>query len=160
MKTRLHVLVLAVGLIAAILSLAGWRSAQAEKLDGPKLKSMLDQLGYEVKTLDDTKGEEQYEFVIDRDGLKVSIAAEISPSTNYVWMTVLFSSLPQIKGSAEDLLKANGKIQPSQFYVTEQGRLKMAIALDNRNITNAFFKTKAEKLWKDVSDTENTWAKK
>lgn len=130
----------------------------SDPLTAEKLKEMIVNLGFEPKALNEEVGKEKYEFTVKAEGFDVPIAAEISASKNYVWLTVYLGDAPADSSpKIPALLKKNHKIQPCQFYITEKGALMMAIAMDNRGITPAVFKRAYTKLSDDVSGTADVW---
>lgn len=141
----------------ALVSVPAKAGQSEDKLDAAKLKTMIEGLGYETKFLNKEVGKEKYEFKIVKTKLDVPMAAELSPSTNYVWFTVfLGASKPNHK--FEDMLKKNSEIQPSQFYITSKGNLMMAIAMDNRGVSPAVMKRNLDKLSDDVEATQDLWS--
>ena len=57
------------------------------------------------------------------------------------------------------LLKQNSKVQPTFFYITDSGRLMAALAVENRGVTNAILKTRAEAIADNVGKTKDVWQK-
>jgi len=88
-----------------------------------KLKELLVQLGYTPKETVSTPGKEKYEIKITRDGLDVPMGLEVSPSTNYIWLTVFLGKAPSDSSKYFQFIKQNSKIQPALFYVTDSGNL-------------------------------------
>lgn len=127
-----------------------------DKLKPAELKSMVEGLGYETKVLNSEAGKEKYEFTIKLTDFNVPMGAEISPSGNYVWLTVFLGAMKPAH-PFEELLRANGDIQPSFFYITKSGNLMMAVAIDNRQVTAAVLKRNVDKISADVSKTSKTW---
>ncbi len=133
-----------------------------DQLDAAKLRAMIEGLGYTTKDLDSDPGKEKYEFKVVHDGLDIFIAAEVSPSKNYVWLTVFLGEAPKATAPASEfreMLKWNGKIQPTQFYITASERLMLGFAMENRSITPAVLRRTIDKLTKDVADSEDAWNK-
>lgn len=128
-----------------------------DKLNGASLKTMIEGLGYETKALNEEAGKEKYEFKINKAGFDIPIAAEVSPSTNYVWLTVFLGAVKPTH-KFEELLKQNTKIQPSQFYITSKGSLMVGIALDNRQINPAVLRRNIDKVSEDVSGSSTLWS--
>src|SRR3569832_684200 len=112
-RSFLALLVAALGVFA----LVGFQSS--DSLDRPQLRKMLVDLGYEVKDLEKTAGKEKYSFTVERGGLNIPIAAEISPNGNFVWLTVFCKEGLPSGDKAVELLKSNSEIPPSQFYATK-----------------------------------------
>lgn len=130
-----------------------------DKVTAAELKTLIEGLGYETKVLNSEEGKEKYEFTIKTADFNVPLGAEISPSKNYIWLTV-FLGVSKPTHSFEELLKANGDIQPSFFYITKKGNLMMAVAIDNRQVTSAILKRNVDKISADVSSTSKTWTVK
>lgn len=150
---------LALALIFVLsLALLGFRHQTPRQLDGKSLKDTLVQLGYEVKDLNSEEGKEKYEVVFTTSDFNIPVAFEVSPSGTYVWMTINLGSAPaESSPRCLALLKRNWSIQPSQFYITEKGALMMGLATENRDITNALLKQKADTIVKYVGQTKDVW---
>ena len=128
--------------------------AQDTQLDAKQLKEMITNLGYVPKDL----AEGKFEFVVSREGLDIPLAAEVSASKNYVWLTAYFGQIPTDFGDRPlKMLRANFEVQPSQFYITKSDKLMMGIALDNRNIHPAILRRNVDKVAKDVASTQALW---
>ncbi|MBX3110739.1 MAG: hypothetical protein KF857_01915 [Fimbriimonadaceae bacterium] len=132
------------------------QAEQSPALDIAGLKTMVQGLGYETKDINKEPGKEKFEFVTKSANFNVPIGVEISPSKNYVWLTVFLGANSPTK-KHEALLKENANIQPSFFYITSSGNLMMAEAMDNRGITAPIMKRCVEKLIKDVDRTSTSW---
>ncbi len=127
-------------------------------IGAPVLKRILGELGYTVKELNATLGKEKYEILITTQALDVPMGIEISPSTNFIWLTVNLGK-PFEDASLKNiaLLKRNSVIQPCQFYITESGKLMMGMALENRGVTNAVLKKFSDKLADNVATNKEYW---
>ncbi|WP_460553873.1 hypothetical protein [Ferruginibacter profundus] len=132
-----------------------------DPLNSAQLKEKLIQLGNTVKDLTTTPGSEKYEVKFTTATFDVPVGFEISPSTNFVWLTV-FLGAPRADTSVMNaaLLKQNGAIQPCQFYITAKGNLMMGLAVENRGLTNAILKRHSDKIVADVSSTASFWQQK
>lgn len=128
------------------------------KIDRKTLRSFLVTAGYTVKDLNTTEGQEKFEIVAKKDGLDIPIAMEITPSTNYIWMTVKLGPAP---GDADlqhaKMLKQNGIIQPSQFYITSSGNLMVGLPMENKSITIASLIRSMDILAGRVTETKSIW---
>jgi len=122
-----------------------------------KLKELLIQLGYTPKDLVTTPGKEKYEIKLNRGGLDVPMGLEISPSTNYIWLTVFLGKAPSDSSKYFQFIKQNSKIQPALFYVTDSGSLMMGLPVDNRGINNALLKRYTDFIAGKVADTKGYW---
>lgn len=135
----------------------------SDGLNGSTLKQMIEGLGYEVKTLNDTAGKEKYEFTLTKDDIDVPVAAEVSPSKNYIWLTVYLGDAPKDTEPASKFaafLKSNSRIQPTMFYITQSNHLMMGITIENRSVTPALFRRVVDKIVGDVVSTFELWGKK
>lgn len=132
--------------------------AGADKLTAASLKTMVDGLGYESKVLNADAGKEKYEISMKTDKLNIPVGAEVSPSGNYIWLTVFLGENKATKPH-EELLKSNGSVQPTFFYITSKGNLMAAMAMDNRAITAPIMKRCLDKLVSDVDKTADVWQK-
>ncbi len=147
--------------LAAALFAAG--SAQSDdKLDAKQLRTMIEGLGYEIKVLNAEAGKEKYEFVVKRGGLDIPIAAEVSASKNYVWLTVFLGEAPKDDAPStkfSQYLKKNFQTQPCHFYVTSRGSLMLGIPMDNRAITAPWLRKCVDKIAEDTDSTRDLWEK-
>ena len=135
--------------------LTGFQSST--KIDRKQLRTMLSQLGYEVKDLETAPGKEKYSFTIQQGGLNIPIAAEISANENYIWLTVFCKDGAPAGDKAVNLLKRNADIQPSQFYVTKSNKTMLGLCIENHEITNAVLRQRVEKIAADVVSTKDDW---
>jgi hypothetical protein len=131
---------------------------QDTQLSAAQLKEMITNAGYEVKALNEEAGKEKFEFTVKTEEFDVPIAAEISGSRNYVWLTVYLGDAPKPDSTkCHAMLSRNFKIQPSQFYITERGALMMGFAMENRNMNPVVFRRTFAKLADDVVKTADIW---
>jgi hypothetical protein len=139
-------------LAVLLFCMAAQLHAQTDRMDAAALKQMLAGMGYEVKDLSPQK----FTFTKQSETLNIPIAAEVSPSGNYVWLTV-FVTPNRPTMNFEALLKENAKIQPNFFYITASDKLMMATALENRALTKEVVLRVVEKLTRDVQATNPIW---
>lgn len=144
-------------LAAGAVTLSALFPVQASVLEAADLKTMIEGMGYEVKVLNEEKGNEKYEFVITKNSFDVPIAAEVSKSKNYVWFTAFLGKATDKHEKNTSLLKENFKIQPDFFYITEKGNLMLGIAVDNRGINSAVIRRVTDKMSEDVTKTAPLW---
>ena len=137
---------------------AGAQGDEASRLSAEDLKVMLSNLGHEIKQINQEVGKEKYEFTVKTTGFNVPVGAEISPSKQFVWLTVSLGPLND-KQDAKELLRLSGRIQPTQVYLSAKDTLMMAFAIDNRSVTPALMKTRIEKLTGDVEKSAPIWNK-
>lgn len=138
------------------LGFIGNKNIQTDKLNSESLKKMAEGLGFELKTINAEVGKEKYEIPVKTATLSVPVGAEVSSSTNYIWLTVNLGANSSTK-KHEEMLKSNGSIQPCFFYITSKGALMMAEPIDNRSITPAILKRCLDKLVSDVEKTTTIW---
>lgn len=145
-------------LLLTSLGLAGFTNYQSDQVSRKDLRTMLTQLGYDVKDLIVEEGKEKYSVTVTEGGLDIPIGYEISPNNAYIWLTVNLGAAPTT-GTPKTLalLKRNAKTQPSFFYITDSGRLMMALAIENRNVNNAVLRLRTESLSKNVVSSEADW---
>lgn len=149
--------------LATTLPLAGVLLAapyapQSEAIDHDAFKLMVDNMGYTTKEIGSDTAK-KFEFTITREGFNIPIAGEISPSKNYAWLTVSFGEATQDSAKYKEMLKANARIQPVNFYITSKDILMMGIAIDNRGIDPTNLRRTVDKLAGDVVSTSDVWSK-
>lgn len=147
------------GFIALLLSsIALLGFFQSPQIDRKQLRDMLVQLGYEVTDIVKDPGKEKYSVKFTKEGLDIPVGFEISPSNSYIWLTVNLGPAPSETATKNfALLKQNAKIQPTFFYVTDSGRLMAALAVENRGVTNAILRQRAEAISDNVGKTKAIW---
>ena len=124
----------------------------------PQLKEKLEQMGFEVKTINDKVGEEKYSVSHPGSGFNVPVGYEISPSTNFIWLTTFLGKADTTNAEKSlRMVRENANIQPSFFYITAKGNLMMGVGIENRGITNAILRRHIDKLVADVSKTSAIW---
>lgn len=134
------------------------KAQSCDPIDATRLKEMLIQMGYTVKDIGTGVGKEKYQVDMNTGGFNVPLGYEISPSKNYIWLTVnLGKSKDSTSTVNAELLKENGKIQPCQFYITSKGLLMMGLAVENRGLTAAILRRHTDKITGDVSGTSALW---
>lgn len=161
MKPRFISIVLPLIAFLGLLAALGFVQGE-ERLDGPAVNKLINGLGYETKVLVADPGKEKYEFKVTRGGLDIPIAAEVSASKNFIWLTVFFGEAPKPAEASgvkmHNLLTWNGRIQPCQFYITEKGNLMMGMAVDNRNVNAVVMKKWIDKIVDDSVRSQEAWA--
>ncbi len=137
------------------------KAQECNTLNAAQLKQMLGELGYEYKDLTTAPGKEKYEVKHLKTDFTIPVAYEISPSTNYIWLTV-FLGRDTVTASRNynSLLRQNGVIQPCQFYITEKGNVMLGLAVENRGVTNAILRRHTETICSNLSKTSDYWKAK
>ena len=156
-KTRFAGLLL---LVVASLMIFGFATVQSEQVDRKQLREMLVQLGYEVTDIVKDAGKEKYSVNFEKADINIPIGYEISPSGSYIWLTANLGDAPT-SGSDKtlQLLKQNSKIQPTFFYITDSGRLMVALPVENRGVTNAILRLRSETIADNIGKTKDIWQK-
>lgn len=139
-------------------TIVGFRGQQDGAITRTQLKEMLVQLGYEVSDIVTEVGKEKYSVKFAKNDLNIPVGFEISPSNTYIWLTVNLGEAPKEGGPRTlALLKQNSKVQPTFFYVTDSGRLMAALPVENRGVTNAILRLRAESISDNVGKTKEFW---
>ncbi|MEA2553624.1 MAG: hypothetical protein QOJ65_1800 [Fimbriimonadaceae bacterium] len=145
-------------LVSAVIAIAGFARPQSGPLDARQLREKLVELGYDVTDLVKEEGKEKYTVKLTKSDLDIPIGYEISPSKGYIWLTVNLGDAPaETSTKCLALLKSNGNIQPSFFYVTKSGRLMMGLPIDNRDVTNATLRLRTDQISDNVGSTKDLW---
>jgi hypothetical protein len=147
-------------LFSVCLAMPQANAQTCDPLDSKKLRIMLEQLGYTIKDLVTTPGSEKYEVKHKSATFDVPVGYEISPSKNFIWLTVFLGPAKSDTSVTHlALLKQNAIIQPCFFYVSSKGNLMMGVAVENRGVTNAVLRRHIDKIIADVSSTATYWQK-
>ncbi|MFM9871916.1 MAG: hypothetical protein ACKVQS_00460 [Fimbriimonadaceae bacterium] len=153
---KLNNLVLGLSVMVPLVAGIAVTQEESKVLSAADLKSMIDGLGYESKDLSTEVGKEKYSLDVRTSSFNIPIGAEITPSKNYVWLTANLGAVSE-KTNYEGILKANGVVQPTQFYVSNKGLLMVGLPVENHGVTPVWLKKGIEKLAKDVSDQSGVW---
>lgn len=132
-------------------------AAVADPLTYGGLKSMVENMGHTLKEISTTPGGEKFEVTISAGGFDVPVGFEVAKSTRYVWCTAYLGKSTLTGERAIALLSRGGSVQPTSFWITDKGDLKIGMAIDNRDITPAHLKFVMEKLAADVGSTADVW---
>jgi hypothetical protein len=151
--------------LAAVLSASfvtsGFATAQGEepvRLSADDLKTMLTNLGHDLKQINKDVDKEKWEFAVKTASFNVPVGAEVSPSKQFIWLTVSLGPITD-KQDPKELLRLNGRIQPTQAYLSAKDVLMLAFAIENRSDTPALMKSRIEKLTVDVEKSASVWNK-
>ena len=158
---RLLTGVATIGMVWAGFSVIPGVAQDTGQFDAATLKKGLTDIGYEPKSLNSEPGKEKFEIVVRKTDFDVPVGVEISPSKRFVWFTAFLGTAPDASKEPasrfEALLKANGSIQPTSFYITSKGNLMIGIALENRAATNAVLRFAIDKLADDTVKNASLW---
>ena len=158
MKTLQRFVVCLVIAFGLALGSSNLLAQDCNQLTHADLRSITTQLGYTAKDITTTPGKEKFSITTTRNGLDIPIALEISPSKNYIWLTVnLGPARADTSLRHAALLKQNAIVQPCQFYVSASGLTMLGLPLENKGITNAYLREKLELVSKNVGNTEYIW---
>jgi hypothetical protein len=146
------------GLLAfAALAFLAAAPAAAEPLSAQQLKTMVENMGYAPKGLNDAASPLKFEIMLQSGGLDVYLALETSASGRYIWASA-FLGKAQVSGEeALALLKQTAAVQPTAFWITNSGSLMTGMAIDNRDVTPAHLKFVFEKIAADVATSQSVW---
>lgn len=160
MRSKFHILALLAFCLVGALLLVGWQESNNGIYDSPMLLKAIEDIGYEAKNISINADKPLYEFTIVRDGLNVPIAAEVTSSKTYIWLTVFLGNVKEDEANAtklRKLLQANANYQPAQFFITKVGALKLGLPVANRALTNAILRKEIDKLVNAVVETKAVW---
>ena len=144
--------------VPALIGVQGDESA----LTGAELKTMVTNLGFTAKDLEPDPEKLKIEFTVTKESLDIPVAAEVSASKRFIWLTAFLGDKTKMEGfeqKAVKLLDKNYSIQPTMFYTTSKGNLMIGICVENRSVTPAILKWRIDKLVGDVVSTEEVWGK-
>lgn len=123
-----------------------------------QMRSMLVQLGYEVKDLETEPGKEKYSIKTTSHNLNIYVAVEQSANSKYIWLTAnLGDAPPDTSIRYRKLIRENAIIQPSLFYTSTSGLLMMGLPLENKGLTNVFLRDRIETISNNVGKTRHLW---
>lgn len=135
-------------------------STSGDTITKEGLKGYLENMGYTLKDLNDG----HYELFIDRKSDNIYITVELSPSLQKIWLTSYYGDLTdREKTDASFLLtlaQKNADLQPTHFFVTKSGRLKVGRPVDNRGMTAVILRKEIDRLIEDVVGTKELWERK
>lgn len=144
-------------LILSLLALLGWQGTDG-KLDDAGLKTMLTNLGYEVKE----PGTGTYEIPMAAAGLNIPTRIFIAKSQTKIWLSVALLQKDGVDKLTRDdlqkILEENVNIGPCHFMI-EGGWLKLKMAIDNRGVTPAILRSELGYIADRVGDSKAVWQK-
>lgn len=145
------------GFTGGLTGLPAMAQTTSHALDDASLKTMLDGLGYDVKPLNSgfliTYSVDTWslyvQVVLSPDGTKLGLNANLGQVDD-------LSTISAKKWL--ELLEANGRIDPSAFYVDEANRkLYLHRVMDNRDVTPALLRGQFENFVKNITDNGDLW---
>lgn len=132
-------------------------SAAVQTLDDASLKAMLEGFGSEVKTLN--KG---FLITYADDTWTVAVQVVLSPDKTKLGFNANLGKIDDLAAVPAakwlGLLVANGKIDPSTFYVSEDSKeLFLHRVIDNRGVTPEVLRVQLENFVGNVINNADTW---
>lgn len=133
-----------------------------EKVTLDSLPKMLTGLGLEPKK----SGEAAYVIVIERNKFTFRISVSISGNEKKLWMSSYLVEIPDLSKVASttlaEALQSNADTGPAHYYLVKSGDkfwLKIGFALDNRNVTPAYFRSELDWFLDKMADSASVWEK-
>ena len=160
MKNNVRHLLIRSFFLCLLLSAFAFRglAQSCDPITGPQLKQLLVNMGLTAKQINDAGKPDKFEISNEYNGLNIPVAAEISASTNYIWLTVNLGAAPADSATRGiQLLRQNFAIQPCQFYVTTKGALMLGFAMENRGMTSSVLRRSLDMVLKRVAETRSYW---
>lgn len=142
-------------------SVDDFRSTQT-KLNGPRLRSLLEQLGYQPTQL----VADGFEILIDRDGWRLPVIVELSPNNKVLWISV--SLVPISESDAEtaekliQLMAISAREVRSFFRLNvspngDEYMLCLSRSYDNLGISATVLRRIIDEVIQDTMQTESYW---
>lgn len=139
------------------LSLSPGLAASAQTVDASQLKVMAEALGYPTKVLSDPGEDLQFEATVEKDGYTTPLLIEVSPSGRFIWASANLGDEEVDGDLALEFLYLNAEVQPASFWLTDDGFLKLGMAIDNRGVTADYLNFVLQKIAADVANTADFW---
>jgi len=131
------------------------------QLTDDSLKTMLDNLGYDVRASKSADGKPMYYVKLKRDTWEFEISVVLRSDISMLWLTCGVADLPPTdKVPAEVLEKMLAKsdeLGPTHFGMKKSRRVYLNCPLQNKDITPASLRKNLEQLADDVKGTEDLW---
>ncbi|MBS1735360.1 MAG: hypothetical protein JSS98_01995 [Bacteroidetes bacterium] len=127
---------------------------QCAPINSSQLKTMLSQLGYEVKDA----GTSSYTIVSTRDGSTLPILAQLSGNTENIWLTINLGDADSLNTKKNYLYLKESSYSSNFFYVSE-GKIIIAQKIDNRGIDNALLRKRIDGLTQEAVASTYLWGK-
>ncbi len=126
------------------------------------LGPLLENMGYDVKTMKNTADVPYYVITTKRDTWTFVVEVSLSPNKGYVWLGAPLSVVPDLTPDSGPkllrLLQENGNIAPTFFsYAPGSKRLMLQSAMENHDITPAKLRVRIDGLQDVVRNTFPLW---
>ncbi len=148
---------LRVAALGAAMAMSPVTAAYAQTISAEQLKSMVEGLGYTATVLSKPGEDLKFEVPIEKGGYTTPMLLEISPSGRFIWVSANLGDEDVDPDLALEFLFVNAEVQPSSFWITEDGFLKLGMAIDNRAVTSDYVNYVLQKIASDVVDTADLW---
>lgn len=131
--------------------------AMADPLSYAQLKSMVEGMGYTPNDLTKTPDAPIFEVTLTTANFKIPLAMEVSKSGRYVWVRATLGPSKLTGDGALTMLRKQGELQPTMFWLNSTGVLLVGMAVDNREITPAHLRFVMDKVAADIDSTSALW---
>jgi hypothetical protein len=127
------------------------------------LGSVLENMGYEVKTVKNSAGVPYYVLNLKRGTWTFIFEVSLSPNKAYLWLGVPLNVVPEgaVTGAGPQLLRLleeNFNIAPTFFsYYPGSKRLLLQSAMENRDVTPAKLRARIDAMQDVVERTFPLW---
>jgi len=146
-----------IALLGAALAFAPFMPAHAQQVDAQRLKSMAEGLGYTAKVLSDSGEALKFDVTVVTESYTTPLLLEVSPSGRFIWVSANLGDEEVDGDLALQLLHLNADVQPTSFWMTQDGHLKIGMAIDNRAVTAEYLDFVLKKVSSDVEATGDYW---
>lgn len=125
------------------------------------LGTMLEDLGYEPKTIKMNDGGKRYLVKMSRDTWNFNIAVELSPNRSFVWLSGNLGKLPEGDNLKRDLLlkllESNHENSPRHFLVKSNRQLSLEQPITVAHMTPADLSSQIDTFVEQIKGTHSIW---
>jgi hypothetical protein len=125
------------------------------------LKTMLENLGYDVRASKSSDGKPMYYVKLKRDTWEFEVSVALSSDNTELWLTCGVVDLPPTdKVPAEVLEKMLAKsdeLGPTHFGMKKSRRVYLNCPIENKDVTPARLRAALDQLGDDIKGTEDLW---
>lgn len=142
-------------------SVEDFRSTQT-KLDGPRLRGLLEQLGYQPTQV----AAEAYEILINPDGWQLPVIVELSPNKKVLWISVSLVPISEFDAETTEklinLMAISAREVRSFFRLNvspngDEYMLCLTRSYDNLGISATVLRRVIDEVIEDAMQTESYW---
>ena len=130
--------------------------AMADPLTHTQVKWMVEGMGYPTKEVGKADSP-LLEVTLTTANFTIPLGFEVSKSGRYVWVRATLGASKLTGEQALAVLKKQGELQPTMFWLNNSGILLIGMAIDNRDITPAHLKFVMDKIAADIDSTASLW---